>query len=78
MALPAYTLAQGEAFKEKGYFREDADPMHLVNYFYSGVNKTDPVQETDLDLVTSDGCTELRVGGRFTISRTLCKIKSDI
>ena len=80
VALPVYTLAQSEQknHEGKGYFSESADPMTLVTQYYRNTNKTDPVQETDLDVVTSDGCTELRVDGRFTISRTLCNIKSNI
>ena len=80
VALPVYTLAQSEQknHEGKGYFSESADPMTLVTQYYRNTNKTDPVQETDLDVVTSDGCTELAVDGRFTISRTLCNIKSNI
>lgn len=80
VALPVYTLAQSEQknHEGKGYFSESADPMRLVTQYYHNTNKTDPVQETDLDVVTSDGCTELAVDGRFTISRTLCNIKSNI
>lgn len=59
----------------------EANPVNVLDSFYSQANKnsSDRVQNTDLDNVTSKYCTEA-IANRpgFTITKTLCNIKSSI
>lgn len=57
------------------------DPVGALNTFYTKANNNwnDRVQRTDLDTVTSRACTEaINKWSRFTITNTLCYLKSSI
>lgn len=71
-------ISSSYVWAQSKYFTEWKSPMDLVNQYHKETNKTDKIQETDLDSVTSNACLELGVDWRFTLSRTLCNIKASI
>ena len=56
----------------------DQNPVKLVDQVKYNANKenSNKVQNTDLDNITSNSCAELSLDGRFTITRTLCSLKT--
>jgi len=53
------------------------NPVQLVDTIYGEANKksSEEVQNTDLDVVSSNACSEVPAGGTYTISKTLCNLK---
>ena len=67
--------ARGEITWSQKWFFDN--PVTVLDAVYGNANRdrTDQVQHTDLDSVSSNPCSEVSVDGRFTITRTLCNLK---
>ena len=70
--LPIY---QSEAKNGRTF---DQNPVKLVEEVKYQANKknSDKVQNTDLDNISGNRCAELSLDGKYTITRTLCSLKS--
>ena len=77
--LPTFSAPQ---FKNNSkYFSTKSEATTLTKKIWEDTNKTDPVQNTDLDGVNSKGsCAELGLWAtsNFTITKTLCYLKEHI
>ncbi len=55
-----------------------SDPIKFLEQANIWANKDDPIQDTQLNNVSSTSCDELGQDWRFTFTRTLCYIKNNI
>ena len=84
--LPSFTFAQQSAENSSDSNNQKVEPARNFNNspvsILDEVNRkankdySNEVQNTDLDSVTSKACAELWTDSRFSISRTLCYLKS--
>ena len=70
-------ISKSEA-KPKNGRTFDQNPVKLVDQVKYDANKenSNKVQNTDLDSIGSNHCTELSLEGNFTITKTLCSLKT--
>jgi hypothetical protein len=53
-------------------------PVNIVNevYYEANQKKSEQVQNTEYDVVNSKACAEIPADSRYTITRTLCNLKT--